>query len=72
MPPTRNEGGHIEVAIVPTWGKDFDVNDIYEEDSAMIENLHSMIDTSHFEMPTNCPLSMDTQILEVRNSLPSI
>ena len=54
------------------WGKEFDVNDIYEEDSAMIDNLHSIFDTSHFEIPANCPLSMDTQFSEVRNSLPSI
>ena len=30
----------------------------------MIDNLHSMIDTSHFEMPANCPLNMDTQLAE--------
>ena len=48
------------------------MNEIYEEDSAMIDSLHSMIDTSHFEMPANCPLSMDTEFSEVRNSLPSV
>ena len=57
---------------MPPWGKEFDVNEIYEEYSSMLDNLHSMIDTSHFEMPANFPLSMDTQFLEVRNSLPSI
>lgn len=64
LPPTRNEGEHLESAIVPAWGKEFDVNEIYGEDSAMIDSLHSMIDTSHFEMPANCPLSMDTELAE--------
>ena len=41
-----------------SWRKEFDVNEIYEEDSAMIDNLHSIIDTSHFEMPANFPLSV--------------
>lgn len=30
----------------------------------MIDNLHSMIDTSHFEIPANCHLSVDTQLAE--------
>ena len=71
-PPTWNEGEHLEDAVISSWGKEIDVNDIYEQDSTMIDNLHSMIDNSHFKMPSNFPLSMDTQLSEVQNSLPSI
>jgi len=37
-----------------------DWDDCLSEKSAMIDNLHSMINTSYFKMSANCPLSMDT------------
>eukprot|EP01018_Ginkgo_biloba_P010385 Gb_31371 [translate_table: standard] len=63
-PPTRNKGEHLESAIVSGWGKEFDVNEIYKEESAVIDSLHYLIDSSHVEMPANSPLNMDAHLSE--------
>ncbi|KAH9322390.1 hypothetical protein KI387_017029, partial [Taxus chinensis] len=64
LPPTRNEGEHLESAIVSSWGKEFNVDEIYKHELDMIGSLHSMIDSGHVEMAANAPLPMDVQLSE--------
>eukprot|EP00252_Welwitschia_mirabilis_P018350 TRINITY_DN40782_c0_g1_i1.p1 TRINITY_DN40782_c0_g1~~TRINITY_DN40782_c0_g1_i1.p1 ORF type:complete len:629 (-),score=180.64 TRINITY_DN40782_c0_g1_i1:431-2317(-) len=67
VPPTRN-AEHSESAIVSALGKEFDVNDIYREESVMMEKLHSLMDSLHIEMPSNAPPCMDDEIPEAEEN----
>ncbi|GLJ21658.1 hypothetical protein SUGI_0403390 [Cryptomeria japonica] len=62
LPPTRNEGEHLDSAIVSSWGKEFDLDEFYKQESDMISNLHPMIDGGHVEIAHNSPLHMDVQL----------
>ncbi|GLJ31122.1 hypothetical protein SUGI_0623190 [Cryptomeria japonica] len=62
LPPTRNEGEHLESAIVSSLGNEFDLDEFYKQESDMISNLHPMIDGDHVEIAANSPLHMDVQL----------
>jgi len=59
-PPAREISEHAESTIVSDWGKEFDVEAVFQnEASAVIAGLPSLVDTLHVEMPTSAPLTMD-------------
>ncbi|CAM6009160.1 unnamed protein product [Sphagnum balticum] len=64
-PPAREVSEHAESSIVATWGKEFDVEDVFKnEESTVIAGLPSLVDTLHVEMPSTAPLTMDIDIPE--------
>jgi hypothetical protein len=69
-PPAREVSEHAESSIVATWGKEFDVEDVFKnEESTVIAGLPSLVDTLHVEMPSTAPLTMDIDIPEVLSNL---
>jgi nuclear GTP-binding protein len=64
-PPAREVSEHAESSIVATWGKEFDVEDVFKnEESTVIAGLPCLVDTLHVEMPSTAPLTMDIDIPE--------
>lgn len=66
LPPIRNEGENLEVAILSELGKEFNVDDVYKGESSFIGSLVSAEDFKHVVVPSSSPLNMDVQMLEVR------
>lgn len=65
MPPTRNEGEPSEAKIVPELGKEFNVDEVYGNESSFIGSLKSLDDFHPVEVPPNPPLDFDEKMLEV-------
>lgn len=64
LPPIRNEGENLESAIVSEMGKEFNVDEIYKQESSFIGSLVSVEDLRHVEVPPSCPVNFDEQMLE--------
>ncbi|XP_031502375.1 guanine nucleotide-binding protein-like NSN1 isoform X2 [Nymphaea colorata] len=64
FPPVRNQGEKLESAIVSELGKEFNVDEIYGEESSFIGSLVSVADASHVEVPPSSPVNLDEQMLE--------
>ncbi|KAK3032142.1 hypothetical protein RJ639_034967 [Escallonia herrerae] len=64
MPPTRNEGEPSEAKIVSELGKEFNVHEVYGNESSFIGSLKSVDEFNPVEVPPNCPLSFDENMLE--------
>ncbi|KAL5996383.1 Guanine nucleotide-binding protein-like nsn1 [Asimina triloba] len=64
LPPVRNEGEILESAIVSELGKEFNVDEIYKEESSFIGSLTSVEDFLHVEVPPHSPLHLDEQMTE--------
>ncbi|KAG6717522.1 hypothetical protein I3842_04G104600 [Carya illinoinensis] len=64
MPPTRNQGEPSEAKIVTVLGKEFNIDDLYNNESSFIRNLKSVDDLNPVEVPPSCPLSFDNDMLE--------
>ncbi|KAF3796313.1 Guanine nucleotide-binding protein-like [Nymphaea thermarum] len=64
FPPVRNQGEKLESAIVSELGKEFNVDEIYGEESSFIGSLVSIADASHVEVPPSSPVNLDEQMLE--------
>eukprot|EP00249_Psilotum_nudum_P013802 c24521_g1_i1 orf=382-2205(-) len=61
MPTVRSADLQLESAIVSEWGREFDIDEIYNnEQTTVIADLPSLIESSHVEMPGNAPALMDT------------
>lgn len=67
MPPTRNQEEPSEAKIVSELGKEFNIDEVYGSESSFIGSLKSFDDVKHIEVPSNCPLTFDEQMLEVCN-----
>ncbi|KAG9439022.1 hypothetical protein H6P81_019187 [Aristolochia fimbriata] len=65
LPPSRNQGENLELAIVSELGKEFSVDDAYKEESSFIGSLVSIEDFHHVEVPSSSPLNIDEKMLEV-------
>lgn len=66
MPPQRDAGQQLESAIVSEWGKEFNVDEVFErERSAVISGLQTLQDAPHMEMPGSRPPTMDVDMLQV-------
>ncbi|XP_057957361.1 guanine nucleotide-binding protein-like NSN1 [Malania oleifera] len=68
MPPTRNQGEPSEAKITSEFGKEFNVDEIYDSESSFIGSLKPVDDFHHVEVPPNCPLNFDEKMFEVQPS----
>ncbi|XP_021857718.2 guanine nucleotide-binding protein-like NSN1 [Spinacia oleracea] len=66
MPPLRNQGEvpDSETKIVSELGKEFNIDEVYGTESTFIGSLKSVDDFQPVEVPPNCPLNFDKQMLE--------
>uniref|UniRef100_A0A3Q7IZ25 CP-type G domain-containing protein n=1 Tax=Solanum lycopersicum TaxID=4081 RepID=A0A3Q7IZ25_SOLLC len=64
LPPTRNEGEHLEVKIVSEFGKEFNIDEVYGSESSIIGSLKSVNDFNPVEVPSNRPINFDDNMLE--------
>lgn len=67
MPPIRNQGEipESETKIVTELGKVFNIDEVYGTDTSYIGSLKSVEDFQTVEVPPNCPVNFDQQMLEV-------
>ena len=67
MPPIRNQNevSESEARIVSELGKEFNIDEVYGAESSFIGSLKSVDDFQPVEVPPNCPVSFDEQMLEV-------
>lgn len=65
MPPTRNQEETSEAKIVSALGKEFNVDEVYDNESSFIGSLKSVDDLDPVEVPPSCPLNFDENMLEV-------
>lgn len=65
MPPKRNEVEHSEVKVVSELGKEFNVDEVYGSESSFIGSLKSVYEFNPVEVPSNCPVNFDENMLEV-------
>uniref|UniRef100_A0A5B7ARJ1 CP-type G domain-containing protein n=1 Tax=Davidia involucrata TaxID=16924 RepID=A0A5B7ARJ1_DAVIN len=64
MPPIRNQGEPMEATIVSELGKEFNIDEVYSDESSFIGSLRSFDDVNHVEVPPSCPLSLEEKMLE--------
>ncbi|KAK7339111.1 hypothetical protein VNO77_19755 [Canavalia gladiata] len=64
MPPVRDQGGHAEANIVSEFSKEFNINEVYNNESSFIGSLKSADDFNPVEVPSSCPLNLDETMLE--------
>ncbi|VFQ68308.1 unnamed protein product [Cuscuta campestris] len=64
MPPQRNDVEHSEVRIVSEFGKEFNVDEVYGKESSFIGSLKSVNELNLVEVPSNCPVNFDENMLE--------
>lgn len=69
MPPKRNAEEPSEARIVTELGKEFNVDEVYGNESSIIGSLKSMNEFNPVEVPSNCPLNFDMAMLEVGRDL---
>lgn len=67
MPPARDQGIPSEARIVSELGKEFNVNEVYKNESSFIGSLKSVDDFQPVEVLPCCPLNFDEAMLEVCN-----
>ncbi|MQM05004.1 hypothetical protein Taro_037805 [Colocasia esculenta] len=59
LPPVRNQGENLELSIVGEFGKEFNVDEVYQTESSFIGSLASVEDFHHVEVPPGSPLNLD-------------
>lgn len=64
MPPSRKQEAS-EVKIVSEFGKEFNIDEVYNGESSFIGSLKSVDDFHPVEVPPSCPLDFDENMLEV-------
>lgn len=67
MPPTRDHEDNLDSTVVPQFGKEFDVDEVYKTESSLIGSLKSVEDFHHIEVPPHSPVNFDAQMLEEVN-----
>lgn len=67
MPPARDQGIPSEARIVSELGKEFNVNEVYKNESSFIGSLKSIDDFQPVEVLPCCPLNFDEAMLEEEN-----
>ncbi|XP_059433212.1 guanine nucleotide-binding protein-like NSN1 [Corylus avellana] len=66
MPPIRNQGEPSEAKIVSELGKEFNIDEVYNNESSFIGSLKSIDDLDPVEVPPSRPLNFD-EIFSVLN-----
>ena len=59
MPPIRDQGEPSEAKIVSELGKEFNIDEVYNNESSFIGSLKSIDDLDPVEVPSSCPLNFD-------------
>jgi hypothetical protein len=59
MPPIRNQGEPSEAKIVSELGKEFNIDEVYNNESSFIGSLKSIDDLDPVEVPPSRPLNFD-------------
>jgi len=65
MPPNRDQGEASEAKIVFEFAKEFNVDEVYNNESSYIGSLKSVDDFSAVEVPSTHPLNLTEMMLEV-------
>lgn len=67
MPPTRNQNeiSESDAKIVSELGKEFNIDEVYGTECSFIGSLKSVDECQNVEVPPNCPVRFDEQMLEV-------
>lgn len=65
MPPVRVQEEPSEARIVSEFGKEFNVDEVYNTESSFIGSLKSAVDFNPVEVPSSCPVSFDEAMFEV-------
>lgn len=65
MPPARDQSVLSEAKIVAEYGKEFNIDELYNGESSFIGSLKSVDDINPVEVPPSCPLSFDENMVEV-------
>lgn len=69
MPPVRNAWEPSEANIVSELGQEFNVDEVYGNESSFIGSLKSVNDLQPVEVPSNNPVNFDETMFEVCNLL---
>ncbi|WOK92421.1 guanine nucleotide-binding protein-like NSN1 [Canna indica] len=64
LPPTRNEEEHLDSVIVPQFGKEFNIDDVYKSETSFIGTLSSVEEFHHIEVPPHSPVNFDEQMIQ--------
>ncbi|KAI4365743.1 hypothetical protein MLD38_021705 [Melastoma candidum] len=64
MPPARDQSGLSEAKIVTEYGKEFNIDEVYNAESSFIGSLKSINDFDPVEVPPSCPLTFDENMAE--------
>ncbi|QCD94290.1 nuclear GTP-binding protein [Vigna unguiculata] len=64
MPPNRDQGEASEAKIVFEFAKEFNVDEVYNNESSYIGSLKSVDDFSAVEVPSSHPLNLTEMMLE--------
>ncbi|KAM7272262.1 hypothetical protein ACFE04_026925 [Oxalis oulophora] len=64
MPPKRNQEEPSEARIVSELGKEFNIDEVYNNESLFIGSIKPASDMLPIEVPPNCPLTFDETMLE--------
>ncbi|CAK7349360.1 unnamed protein product [Dovyalis caffra] len=64
LPPARNQNEPSEARIVSEFGKEFNIDEVYNGESSFIGSLKSVDDFNHVEVPPGCPLNFDEKMIE--------
>ncbi|KAG5252157.1 guanine nucleotide-binding protein [Salix suchowensis] len=64
MPPVRDQGEPSEARIVSEFGKEFNIDEVYNGESSFIGSLKSADDFNPVEVPPGCPLNFDERLIE--------
>ncbi|XP_047183068.1 guanine nucleotide-binding protein-like NSN1 [Vigna umbellata] len=64
MPPNRDQGEPSETKIVSEFAKEFNVDEVYNNESSFIGSLKSVDDFNAVEVPSSHPLNLTEMMLE--------
>ena len=65
MPPNRDQGEPLEAKIVSKFAKEFNVDEVYNNESSYIGSLKYVDDFNVVEVPSSHPLNLTEMMLEV-------
>ncbi|KAK7355368.1 hypothetical protein VNO80_14623 [Phaseolus coccineus] len=71
MPPNRDQGEPSEVKIVSELAKEFNIDEVYNNESSYIGSLKSVDDFNAVEVPSSHPLNLTEMILEDETQIKS-
>jgi len=70
MPPIRNQGEPSEAKIVSELGKEFNIDEVYNNESSFIGSLKSIDDLNPVEVPPSRPLNFDEIFMDLNDEEP--